>query len=228
MKISRIKNKINNQFTLFKYRLEYNDITFKRKVKVLSISFIMLILVIIMAFSTPLHNLRESLLAKSKEYIANQENIELLFAKNTKNVQSDATNNVPKNQIPIHGTITSGYGMRNAPYKGMHTGIDISGIHHDNVRSVANGTVTFSGSQNGYGYCIEIKHDNYYSFYAHLSKIKVKVGDQVAKGSIIGIEGGDPRTDPNPGNSTGHHLHFEIRTNSGYGHSINPTPYIWK
>ena len=80
----------------------------------------------------------------------------------------------------------------------MHTGIDISGIHHDYVRSIEEGTVTFAGSQNGYGNCIEIKHTNYYSFYAHLSQIKVNVGNNVSKGSVIGIEGGDPSSDPNP------------------------------
>ncbi|MCI8833035.1 MAG: M23 family peptidase, partial [Clostridia bacterium] len=44
-------------------------------------------------------------------------------------------------------------------------------------------------------------------------------------GGIIGLEGG-AKTDPNPGTSTGHHLHFEIRTASGNGHSIDPTKYI--
>ena len=56
----------------------------------------------------------------------------------------------------------------------------------------------------------------------------VNIGDSVSKGDIIAIEGGDPRSDPNPGYSTGHHLHFEIRTNSGYGNSINPFPYLWR
>ena len=73
-----------------------------------------------------------------------------------------------------------------------------------------------------------IKHGNYYSFYAHLSKINVNLNSTVKKGDIIGIEGGDPYTDPNPGYSTGHHLHFEIRTSSGYGHDIDPTNYIYK
>lgn len=82
----------------------------------------------------------------------------------------------------------------------------------------------------GYGYCIEIKHvingEEFYSFYAHLSQIKVIVSQIVEGGSIIGIEGGDPETDPNVGYSTGHHLHFEIRIKSGYGNDIDPTPYI--
>lgn len=65
-----------------------------------------------------------------------------------------------------------------------------------------------------------------YSFYAHLSKVDVEVGDQVSIGEKIGNEGGNPETDPNPGSSTGHHLHFEIRTQSGYGNDINPENYI--
>lgn len=70
----------------------------------------------------------------------------------------------------------------------------------------------------GYGNCVEVEHnvdgETFYSFYAHLSRIDVTEGEQIPQGSIIGLEGGDPNTDPNPGDSTGHHLHFEIRTAS--------------
>ena len=90
--------------------------------------------------------------------------------------------------------------------------------------------MTFAGVQNGFGNCIEIKHivngETIYSFYAHLSKINVKSGDKVKQGEVIGLEGGDPESDPNPGNSTGHHLHFEIRKASGYGNDVDPTKYI--
>ncbi|MBO5478692.1 MAG: M23 family metallopeptidase, partial [Clostridia bacterium] len=65
-----------------------------------------------------------------------------------------------------------------------------------------------------------------YSFYAHLSEIDVTVGQSITQGEVIGKEGGDPETDPNPGNSTGHHLHFELRSASGSGHSIAPNTYI--
>jgi len=130
-------------------------------------------------------------------------------------------------------TITSEYGMRVHPITGeqkKHTGIDISGVHHTEIFAVADGEVTFAGVQNGYGNCIEIKHivngETIYSFYAHLSRIDVQAGDTVEQGEIIGLEGGDPETDPNPGSSTGHHLHFEIRTASGYGNDVNPSDYI--
>lgn len=130
--------------------------------------------------------------------------------------------------------ITAEYGMYDPWNTGkatMHTGIDLSGIHRDNVLAVEKGTVTFAGVQNGYGNCIEIKHIIYgqelYTFYAHLSAIGVINGQEVEQGFIIGKEGGDPRTDQNAGNSTGHHLHFEIRTASGYGNDVNPINYIY-
>ena len=137
--------------------------------------------------------------------------------------------------LPISGnyTITSNYGTRTDPITGIvdkHTGIDISGIHHTEILAVSDGEVTFAGVQNGFGNCIEIKHvvngETIYSFYAHLSKINVKSGDKVTQGKVIGLEGGDPETDPNPGNSTGHHLHFEIRNASGYRNDVDPTKYI--
>ncbi len=112
-----------------------------------------------------------------------------------------------------------------------HTGIDLSGVHRDNVLAVESGIVTFAGIQQGYGNCVEIKHiidgQELYSFYAHLSAIGVNIGQEVQQGYIIAKEGGDPYTDLNAGNSTGHHLHFEIRTKSGYGNDVNPKFYIF-
>ena len=130
--------------------------------------------------------------------------------------------------------ITSEYGYRIHPITGeesKHTGIDISGEHHTNIYAVADGEVTYAGVQSGYGNCIEIKHtlDDgtvVYSFYAHLSKIDIEVGEKVSVGDKMGLEGGDPETDENAGSSTGHHLHFEIRTESGYGYDINPEEYV--
>lgn len=96
--------------------------------------------------------------------------------------------------------------------------------------SIEKGIVTWAGVQSGYGNCIEIEHnvngEIFYSFYAHLSKINVSKGQEIIQGQIIALEGGDPNTDPNHGNSTGHHLHFEIRKASGYGNDIDPTSYI--
>ena len=128
--------------------------------------------------------------------------------------------------------ISSKYGTRIHPIEGKektHHGIDLVGIHHTEILSVADGVVTYAGVQNGYGNCIEIKHTidgkTIYSFYAHLSKIDIKVGDRVKQAQAIGLEGG-AATDNNPGTSTGHHLHFELRTSTGAKNSIDPNQYI--
>ncbi len=135
--------------------------------------------------------------------------------------------------LPIQGIVTSDYGYRTNPITGKeekHTGIDISGKHRDNIISIAEGVVTFAGLQKGYGNCVELKHEleneTFYSFYAHMSRVDVIVGQELEQGDIIGQEGGDPNADPNPGHSTGHHLHFEIRLKSGYGNDIDPKKYI--
>ncbi len=142
----------------------------------------------------------------------------------------------PQNFIlPIKGKyqITSDYGTRTHPVTGVvkkHTGIDLGGEHRTEIYAVADGEVVFAGAQNAFGNCIEIKHEIdgeiIYSFYAHLSRIDVKVGQEIKQEEVIGLEGGDPNTDPNPGSSTGHHLHFELRSKSGYGNDVNPRDYI--
>ena len=130
-------------------------------------------------------------------------------------------------------TITSEYGTRTHPTTGevkKHTGIDLAGTHHAEVISIADGEVIYAGVQKGFGNSVEIKHivngETIYSFYAHLSRIDVQKGQKVKQGETIGLEGGDPKTDPNVGNSTGHHLHFEIRKASGYGNDIDPKNFL--
>ena len=151
--------------------------------------------------------------------------------------------------MPISGVVTSEYGMRFHPVTGFyskHNGIDIVGKHRDNVIAIEDGIVTMAEIQRGFGNCVEIKHEIvryktivdeegneervkyteiFYSFYAHLSRIDVVEGMKVMQGNVIGIEGGDPKKDPNPGTSTGHHLHFEIRLKSG-GDTVDPRDYI--
>ena len=129
--------------------------------------------------------------------------------------------------------ITSDYGLRIDPItkeEKKHTGIDISGTHHEEVKAVAEGEITYAGVKEGFGNCVEIKHiidgEIIYSFYAHLSRIDVLLGEKVKQGDSIGLEGGEPGVDENIGNSTGHHLHFEIRNASGYGNDVDPKDYI--
>lgn len=130
--------------------------------------------------------------------------------------------------------ITANYGLYDPWNTGTytkHTGIDLSGIHRDNVLAVEKGIVVFAGVQNGYGNCVELKHEIdgqiLYTFYGHLSSIGVRENQEVEQGYIIGKEGGDPYTDLNAGNSTGHHLHFEVRTSKEYGSDINPKEFIY-
>lgn len=137
--------------------------------------------------------------------------------------------------MPVqNATVTCEFGGRIHPITGKksyHTGMDIAGTWHSNIMAVEKGTVVFAGVQRGYGNCVEIQHTSeketkYYTFYAHLARIDVNQGQEVEQGTVIGIQGGDPNRDPNPGYSTGSHLHFEIRK-SLTGDYINPREYLY-
>jgi len=94
-----------------------------------------------------------------------------------------------------------------------HRAIDYAAPSGTPVRSVGDGTVTFSGWDGSYGYRVGIRHNGTYSTnYAHLSKIAVKRGAKVKQGDIIGYVG-------STGFSTGPHLHYEMIKN---GVKINP------
>ena len=130
-------------------------------------------------------------------------------------------------------TLTSDYGYRVDPIDGstsFHSGVDLFGPHHGNVYAVADGEVTWAGVQSSYGNCVEIKHivngETIYSFYAHMSRIDIEVGDLVEQGDVIGLEGGDQVLDANPGRTTGHHLHFEMRSASGWTNHVDPHDYL--
>lgn len=116
--------------------------------------------------------------------------------------------------------ITSGFGYRSDPFNGrgaMHAGIDFKGAIGSPIFAAAGGRVTFAGPKSGYGNAIEITHGNgMLTRYAHLSRIGVKVGQQVAAGSTIGGLG-------STGRSTGPHLHFEVRIND---RAVNPRPFL--
>lgn len=121
---------------------------------------------------------------------------------------------------PTRGTtIDSPFGRRLHPiYKKYltHEGIDI-GYNKDPVYAAGTGKVILAGWNGGYGNCIVINHGNgYKTVYGHLRQIKVKEGQWVTKGEEIGIIG-------NTGNSTGPHLHFEVRVNDV---AIDPTYFV--
>jgi len=105
--------------------------------------------------------------------------------------------------------ITSGFGMRQHPVYGYgreHSGVDYAAPTGTPVRTIGDGKVEFAGVQSGYGNVIQIQHRNSKdsTLYAHLSRIDVKVGDNVMQGETIGAVG-------STGVSTGPHLHFEFR-----------------
>ena len=110
--------------------------------------------------------------------------------------------------------ISSNYGMRNGK---MHTGVDIAASAGTNIYAWKNGVVTFAGWNGNYGYQVIIDHqDGTMTTYAHCSKIYVAEGQYVTKGSAIAGVG-------STGNSTGPHLHFELKINGSF---VNPLNYL--
>ena len=101
--------------------------------------------------------------------------------------------------------------------RGTHTGIDIGLPSGTSIVAADGGTVTFAGWSGGYGYMVKISHgSSTQTWYAHCSALLVSAGQEVAKGQPIARVG-------STGNSTGPHLHFEVRIN---GSAVNPAPYI--
>ena len=120
---------------------------------------------------------------------------------------------------PVSGRITSRYGSISSVRSGAHTGTDIACASGTNIKVVADGTVTFSQRNGSYGNLIKVDHGNgVETWYAHCSKLYATVGQQVKAGDVIAAVG-------STGNSTGPHLHLEIRIN---GTAINPQKYLYK
>ncbi|MBR0491553.1 MAG: M23 family metallopeptidase [Clostridia bacterium] len=162
------------------------------------------------------------------------------YKRNEDNTTEEETTQVEQGNIVYKGKlpmpvenfiqVTSKFGKREAHgvVHSNHTGIDLCGSLGSKVMSVADGEVTWAGWQGGYGNCVEIKHTDengktFYSFYGHMRdrSLQVEKGQQVTLGQVIGTQG-------STGNSTGDHLHFEIRTNSGSNqYAIDPAPYLF-
>ncbi|AKI98363.1 peptidoglycan-binding protein [Kosmotoga pacifica] len=111
---------------------------------------------------------------------------------------------------PVYGVISSNYGWRTHPITGklaFHTGLDIAAPMGAPIFAAATGYVVFAGLKGGYGYMVEIQHDNgMITRYAHMSHISVYVGQRVFMGSLLGRVGAT-------GLATGPHVHFEVRDN---------------
>ena len=178
----------------------------------------------------PLESIR--LLLSSEE----MESIEKIRGVNQDTTTSGTTTFLGTFPMPIEVEygykVSSEFGYRTHPitkiYK-LHSGIDIVGKVHGNILAISDGEIVWAGLRGAYGNCINIRHmgsdgKEFYSFYAHLSRIDVAQGQTVSQGQVIGLQGG-AKTDPGHGSSTGSHLHFEIRLSSN-GNFQNPREYI--
>ncbi len=127
-------------------------------------------------------------------------------------------NNVKISVLPVTGRITSRYGESSSRRKSTHTGLDIACITGTDIKAVSEGTVIFAARQGSYGNLVKIDHGNgVETWYGHCNKIYAKVGDKVKAGDVIAAVG-------STGNSTGPHLHLEIRIN---GVTVNPQNYVY-
>jgi murein DD-endopeptidase MepM/ murein hydrolase activator NlpD len=115
---------------------------------------------------------------------------------------------------PVNGAVVSGFGMR---WGRMHEGIDISATTGTPIWAAAAGTVIHAGWLGGYGNLVVVDHGNgLATAYAHASVILVVVGQEVAQGETVALVG-------STGNSSGPHLHFEVRVN---GVAVDPLLYL--
>lgn len=122
---------------------------------------------------------------------------------------------------PVDSGVGTGYRASGSMWSsGYHTGVDFSVPAGTPLKSVGPGTVVSAGWAGSYGNQVVIQHtDGKYSQYAHLSQLTVSAGQSVTGGHQIGLAG-------STGNSTGPHLHFEIRTSPDYGSDIDPMSYL--
>ncbi|MEV6544712.1 transglycosylase family protein [Streptomyces sp. NPDC051665] len=122
---------------------------------------------------------------------------------------------------PVNAPIGTAYHATGSSWsKGYHTGVDFLVPTGTSVKAIEKGTVVSAGWAGSYGYQVVIRHaDGRYSQYAHLSAISVRDGQSVGEGQRIGRSG-------STGNTTGPHLHFEVRTGPGFGSDIDPLAYL--
>ena len=125
-----------------------------------------------------------------------------------------AADRLPFGEPAYGGRRTSGFGPR---HRRMHSGLDIAAPRGTPIYTTADGVVTFSGRQRGYGIVVKIRHAfGFETVYAHLSRARVKVGQRVGRGDRIADMG-------STGRSTGSHLHYEIRIDNK---PVDPIKFI--
>ena len=159
----------------------------------------------------------------------NEENIKLAKEELTNDLQEEleekeeidsrTVNGIYLAVVPVTGRITSRYGVNESIRDHTHKGIDIAATRGTPILATASGKITFAGWSSGYGYLVKIDHGNgVETYYGHCSKLYVSAGDTVDAGEKIAAVG-------STGNSTGNHLHFEIRLN---GKQVNPESFVYQ
>ena len=134
-------------------------------------------------------------------------------------IESHSVKGVYFEVTPVSGIITSRFGNRESIRSSGHTGLDIAAPAGTPIKAAADGTVIFSGYSGGYGYVVKLDNGNgVQTYYGHCSKLYVSSGEKVKAGDVIAAVG-------STGNSTGNHLHFEVRVN---GTEVNPQNYLYK
>ena len=143
---------------------------------------------------------------------------------NTKSSSSTSTKTTSQSlgitlSYPISGgKVSSRFGSRSSIRSSAHTGLDLSAPYGTPIHPVSNGTVTFAGTRGSYGKLIIVSHGNgVETWYGHCSSINVSAGQSVTTSTTIGAVG-------STGNSTGNHLHLEIRKD---GTPLNPQNYLY-
>jgi len=131
----------------------------------------------------------------------------------------DTIKNFPLGR-PVKGKIVSGFGYRRDPFifkPAFHSGVDINAHYNQPISATADGIVEKAGWHSGYGKAVILKHENgYQTLYGHLTSVRVKEGQSVKSGDIIGNAG-------STGRSTGTHLHYEIIKS---GKKVNPSRFF--
>ena len=177
------------------------------------------------SYAKKLSKQEQELKNKITEYKQEQARIEALIQQATNssnNLDIQYTGGEMLWPVAISGTvITSTYGVREHPIQGVikeHSGLDIGNATYGSpVVAAADGVVTYAGWLGGYGNCVMLNHGNgLVTLYGHGQKIITELHKKVKKGDLI-MEGGST------GNSTGPHLHFEVRVN---GSCVNPLNYV--
>jgi murein DD-endopeptidase MepM/ murein hydrolase activator NlpD len=131
------------------------------------------------------------------------------------NLMRVAADKVPY-AFPVEGSwrYTSGFGRR---WGRAHAGVDLAGRVGTKIVATAEGVVTAASRESGYGNVVRVRHEfGFETVYAHLSRIRVAVGQKLSRGDTIGDMG-------STGRSTGPHLHYEVRVN---GTAVNPMTYL--